>query len=337
MSARTTRRGLIAVALGAVLAAIATLVISGGFHGGSELTAHPSNGGPMSTGAVAGKAFGTAGTGDCLTWTKEDASDLTKVDCSDKHLFEVASEVDLSIFPGAEFGPGSRFPGVLRFSQLRNEHCAPAVVEYLGARYDPNGKFSVGLINPGEAGWAAGERTLRCGLQRSSTTGTPLPIVGTVVGQDESKVWDTGTCIGINQNVPADPVDCSQPHAFEVISVVDLGAKFPGGYPAVPDQDKYLEETCTQAANEYLGSPDALRNKTLTLFWDNIELSSWLAGSRKVNCSVGKELDSGGFAPITNSAKGDILINGAPPVPPPATPEGRSLPVPLPGAAPLGN
>ncbi|MFF0816268.1 septum formation family protein [Rhodococcus sp. NPDC003318] len=337
LSAKVTRRSLVAVAVGAVIAAIATVVISGGLQGGEELATGPKSSGPHATGAVAGTAFGTAAAGDCLSWTEQDASDLSKVSCTDEHLFEVASEVDLSVFPGAEFGPGSRFPSVLRFSQLRDEHCTPAVTEYLDDHFDPHGKFSVGLINPGEAGWAAGERTIRCGLQRSSTTGTVLAVTGPVQGQDQSKVWDAGTCIGINQNVPSDPVDCSQAHAFEVISVVDLGAKFTGGFPAVADQDGYLEETCTQAANEYLGSPDALRNKTLTLFWDNMELSSWLAGSRLVNCSVGKELDGGGFAPIVGSAKGDILINGAPPVPPPPLPEGRSVPTPLPGAAPLEN
>ena len=49
---------------------------------------------------------------------------------------------------------------------------------------------------------------------------------------------------------------------------------------------------------------------------------------------IGKEVETGGFAAITGSAKGEILINGAAPVPPPAAPEGRSLPTPLPGAAP---
>lgn len=336
LSATTTRRGLIAVAVGAVLAAVVTVVAAGGVRGGDELAMNASAGGAPATGAVAGKAFGTAAAGDCLSWSESNASDLTKVDCAGKHLFEVASEVDLSMFPGAEFGPGAKFPSVLRFSQLRDEHCTPAVTAYLGAHYDPHGKFSIGLINPGEAGWAAGERTIRCGLQRSGTTGSVLVVTGPVQGQDQSKIWDPGTCIGINQNVPSDPVDCSQAHAFEVISVVDLGAKFPGGFPAVADQDRYLEETCTQAVNEYLGSPDALRNKTLTLFWDNLDLSSWLAGSRKVNCSVGKEID-GGFAPIVNSAKGDILINGVAPVAPPPLPEGRSVPAPLPGAAPLPN
>ncbi|WP_255450143.1 septum formation family protein [Skermania sp. ID1734] len=333
MSAATTRRALAAVAVGAVVAAFATIFLTGGFKTDNDLQTHQP-GKATSTGAVAGAAFGTAVQGDCLTWKKPDASDLSKVDCKQPHLFEVAAQIDLSKYPGAEFGPGSKFPGVLRFTELKDEDCVPAVRDYLGAKFDPNGKFDVGLINPGEAGWAAGERTLRCGLQFSGTTGALMPIVGTVAGQDQSKVWDPGTCIGINGNVPSDPVDCSQQHAFEVVGVIDLATQFPGGPPAQPDQDKFLEAACTKASTDYLGSPDTLRNKTLTLFWDNIDAISWIAGSRKVNCSVGKEVDAGGFAPIVNSAKGDILINGQPPVPPPPLPNGRSMPAPLPGAAP---
>ena len=75
--------------------------------------------------------------------------------------------------------------------------------------------------------------------------------------------------------------------------------------------------------------------RLMTLFWDNLDLDSWLVGSRKINCSIGKETDGNGFATIVGSAKGDILINGQAPVPPPAAPEGRSVPTPLPGAAPL--
>ena len=332
-SAKLTRRALMLVAAGAVLAALVTAVVAG--FGGSDDEPGGSTSAVVTTGAVAGEAFGTAVAGDCLTWTEIDASDLAKVDCAESHLFEVVKDIDLSVYPGAEWGPGSRFPSVLRFTELRDELCAPAAMDYLDGRFDPHGKFSVGLINPGEAGWAAGERTLRCGLQFSSTTGNLLPIKGKVADQDQSKVWDVGTCIGINNGVPADPVDCAQPHAFEVISVVDLSGQFPGGLPSVEDQDKYLEGTCTENANAYLGSPDALRNKTLTLFWDNLDFDSWLAGSRKVNCSVGKQVEGGGFAPVTGTAAGDILIDGQPPVPPPAAPEGRSLPTPLPGAAPV--
>lgn len=335
LSAPVTRRALAFVAIGAVLAAIATIFLSGGFDRGQNLPAPTGGVGPQPTGAVAGEAFGSATTGDCLSWTSADASDLEKVDCAQPHQFEVATDVDLSLYPSVEFGPGSKFPSVLRFSELRDEQCAPAVGAYLGGRFDPKGKFSVGLINPGEAGWAAGERTIRCGLQFSGVTGTLLPIQGRVAEQDQSKVWDVGTCIGIKQNVPSDPVDCAQPHAFEVVGVIDLASQFPGGMPSVEDQDKYLEKACTDASNGYLGSPDALRDKTLTLFWDNLDLDSWLVGSRKINCSIGKEVDGNGFATVVGSARGDILINGQAPVPPPPAPEGRSVPTPLPGAAPL--
>lgn len=332
-SAKLTRRALVLVAAGAILAAIATFAIAG-FDRTEKRETGPA-GGSSTTSAVAGEAFGTSTSGDCLTWSELDASDLAKVECSERHLFEVVADIDLSVFPGAEWGPGTRFPSVLRFTELRDEQCVPAAMDYLNGRFDPYGKFSVGLINPGEAGWAAGERTLRCGLQFSSTTGNLLPITGNVADQDQSRVWDVGVCIGINNGVPADPVDCATPHAFEVVAVVDLSERFTGGLPSVEDQDAFLEETCTQRVNEYLGDPDALRNKTLTLFWDNLRFDSWLAGSRKVNCSVGKQVDGGGFASITGSAKGDILIDGQPPESPPELPEGRSLPTPLPGAAPL--
>ncbi len=99
----------------------------------------------------------------------------------------MATDIDLSLYPGIEFGPGAKFPGVLRFSELRDEQCAPAVNTYLNGRFDPKGKFSVGLINPGEAGWSAGERTIRCGLQFSGVTGTLLPFQGLVEQQDRRR------------------------------------------------------------------------------------------------------------------------------------------------------
>ncbi|AOW93804.1 hypothetical protein BFN03_17210 [Rhodococcus sp. WMMA185] len=337
MSATMTRRALAAVAGGAVIAAVATIAIADGFNRSENLPVISSGSGLQAT-KVEDVAFASATAGDCLDWTsagsRGDRTDVTKVDCSEEHRFEVTSALDLSVYPGAEFGPGSRYPGALRFASLRDEHCVPSVGNYLGAKFDPEGKFSVGLMFPSESGWAAGERTLRCGLQFSSTAGTLLPFTGRVEDQDQSNIWDPGSCIGINQGVPSDPVDCAQPHAFEVISVVDLATRFPGPMPSVEDQDEYLEDVCTQASNEYLGSADALRDKTLTLFWDNLDLDSWLAGSRRINCSIGKETETG-FATVTGSAKGDILIDGTAPVKPPPIGEGRSTPTPLPGAAPL--
>ncbi|MEV0712241.1 MULTISPECIES: septum formation family protein [Nocardia] len=329
LSASKLRWVLLAVAVGAVLASLVGLFVTG-FDNEKGLEAH-NPGAPVQS--VLDKEFGTAARGDCLSWSKPDRSDLVKVACSNKHLFEVAADIDMSKYPGVEFGPGSRFPDSLRLTELKEEHCVPSVQQYMGGRFDPRGKYVVGLMYPSPDGWKHGDRTLRCGVQYSGSSGTPLAASGSATDHDQSKVFEPGTCLGINQNLPTDPVDCAQAHAVEIISTVDLAARFPGGPPAKEEQDRFVEEECTRAVTDYLGSPDAVRNKTLTLFFDYLDARSWLAGSRKLDCMIGKGTDREGFAPIIGSARGEILINGQAPVPPPNS--GRSTPTPLPGAAPL--
>ncbi|GGC64688.1 hypothetical protein GCM10011410_16550 [Hoyosella rhizosphaerae] len=263
------------------------------------------------TGAVAGEAYGTAAVGECLHWSSPDASDLTKVDCADEHRFEVGAVVDLSSFPGSEFGPEAEYPTEIRFSELRTEICEPAVTRYMGARYDPRGRYSINLINPGQDGWQEGERTIRCGLQHVGVTGAVFPMVGQAGQQDQSVVWDDGFCIGINFEAPTDPVPCEEPHAYEVVGTVDLGEHFGDGYPPVAEQDRFLDDRCRQLAADYLGSPERLTEQRLTAFWDTRSLSSWLAGSRLVNCSIGAQTGAGGgFSAIVGSARGDITIDG---------------------------
>lgn len=335
VQAAKARRLLALVAIGAVGAAAVTIGVSGGFDRSENLPA------PTAAGSSAGTvSFDSSDAGDCLQWTPTDdpdtdRQDLAEVSCAEPHRFEVARTVNLATFPVAEFATGSPYPDASRFAALRDEQCVAAVQDYTGGRFDPTGRYSVGLMFPSQAGWANGERSIRCGIQQTGATSALQEMVGRVADQDQSTVWDAGTCVGVESGVPTDPVDCGTAHAFEVVSVVDLGAQFPGGLPSVDDQDRYLEPTCTQAAEAYLGGPDVLRDKTLTLFWDNVDASSWMAGSRRVSCSVGKEVESGGFAAIVGSAKGDITIDGVAPVPPPPVPDGRSLPTPLPGAAPL--
>ncbi|RDI48406.1 septum formation family protein [Nocardia mexicana] len=330
LPAHKLRWGLLAVAVGAIVAALVTMFISG-FRSSNGLEAHD----PASPqiGGRAGTAFGSAKPGDCLSWTNAKTLDLSKVNCADKHLFEVTSDIDLSLYPGREFGPGSRFPDSLRFAELRDEHCTPAAAAYLGGRLDPRGRYVVGMINPGEPGWRNGDRTIRCGLQLVSATGNATQqTVGQVRDSDQSRVFESGTCIGISQGLPTnEPVDCAKPHAYEVMSVVDLGTHFTGAPPNNADQDKYMQDECARASDEYLGGQDALINKTLTIFWDNLDTRSWLVGSHRLSCLVGKGTQDG-FSTITGSVKGDVLIDGQAPVPPPNS--GRSTPSPLPGAPP---
>ncbi|MBO0856064.1 MAG: septum formation family protein [Nocardia sp.] len=324
------RWALLAVAIGAVVAALVTLSISG-FPSSRNLQTHvPGSAKPAGR---ANAAFGAAGAGDCLTWSSSKTLDLSKVNCADKHLFEVTADIDLSAYPGREFGPNSAFPDSLRFSEIRDEQCVPAAQSYLGGRLDPRGRFVVGMVNPGEPGWRSGDRTIRCGLQLVSATGDATQqAVGRVRDSDQSRTFDPGTCIGINQNLPTnEPVPCTQPHAYEVMSTVDLGGHFTGGPPSNTDQDKFMQDQCGRAATTYLGGQDALINKTLTIFWDSLDARSWMVGSHKLSCLVGKGAQDG-FSTITGSAKGDILIDGQAPVPPPTT--GRAAPVPLPGAEP---
>ncbi|WP_194816706.1 septum formation family protein [Nocardia sp. XZ_19_385] len=329
LPAPTLRWVLLTVAVGAVVAALVGVFITG-FDNENGLEAH-NPAAPAET--VLDKEFGTASAGDCLSWTKADRSDLVKIACSGKHLFEVASDIDMSKYPGVEFGSGSRFPDSLRLTELKEEHCVPAVQQYMKGKFDPRGRYVVGLMYPSPDGWKHGDRTLRCGLQFSGSTGTPLASTGSAIEHDQSKVFEPGTCLGINQNLPTDPVDCAQSHAVEIVATVDLAGRFQGPPPAKEEQDKFVEEECSRTSTDYLGSHDAIRNKTLTLFFDYIDARSWLAGSRKLDCMIGKGTDREGFAPIQGSARGEILINGQAPVPPPNS--GRSTPAPLPGAAPL--
>src|SRR6202008_2712588 len=155
---------------------------------------------------------------------------------------------------------------------------------------------------------------------------------GKVGDVEQSKVWPAGTCLGIDSttNQPVDvPVDCPAPQAMEVTGTVNLAERFRGALPAEPDQDGFIKDSCTRMTDAYL-TPIKLRTTTLTLIYPTVSTPSWSAGSREVACSIGATLGNGGWATLVNSAKGQLLINGQAPVPPPDIPEERLTPPPVP-------
>jgi predicted heme/steroid binding protein len=289
---------------------------------------------------AANPTFADATPGTCITWPDDSPDTAAVVDCNADHRFEVAESIDLRTYPGTEYGPDAAPPSPARIQQISAEQCEPAVKRYLGAKYDPNSRFSISLLWAGDKAWQqSGERRMLCGLQLPGPANQQIVFKGRVADLDQSKVWPTGTCLGIepSTNQPNDaPVDCSAPHAMEVTGTVNLAEKFPDALPTEADQDAFIKDVCNQLTDAYL-APAQLRDTTLTLIYSTVSLPSWNAGSRQVSCSIGATLGNGGWATLINTAKGPILINGQPPIPPPSIPEGRlNLPLPpaMPGFAP---
>jgi predicted heme/steroid binding protein len=339
LHASTTRRALLLTALGGLLIAglITALPIDGERPGG--LTAYTA---PVpSTGAKGTEAFNHAVRGDCLMWPRGLPESATIVDCKDEHRFEVAASVDMRTFPGSEYGPDAAPPSAARIEQISQEQCESAVRRYLGDRFDPSSKFTVSMLWSGDTAWRqAGERRMLCGLELPGLNNAPQAFTGRVADLNQSRVWPDGTCLGIDPstNQPTDvPVNCAAPHAMEVTGTVNLASQFPDGWPPEPEQDKFIKDACTRLTDAYL-APVQLRSTTLTLGYSTVSLPSWSAGSREVACSIGATLGNGGWATLVNSAKGPLLINGQPPVPPPDIPPERlSLPsIQIPPANPGG-
>jgi predicted heme/steroid binding protein len=326
LQATQTRRGLLLTALGGLLIAGLVTAIPAVGTGPGRLAGYIDSDPVPGTGTKSDAAFNRAGSGDCLMWPDITPESGSIVNCTDDHRFEVAESIDMRTFPGSEYGPNAPPPTPARIQQITQEQCEAAVRRYLGPKYDPNSKFAVSMLWSGDRAWRqGGNRRMLCGLELPGQNNQQVAFKGKVTGVDQSKVWPTGTCLGIDSatNQPVDvPVDCEAPHAMEVTGTVNLAEKFPAALPVEAEQDGFIKDSCTKMTDAYL-APIKLRTTTLTLIYPTLSLPSWSAGSREVACSIGATLGNGGWAALVNSAKGPLLINGQPPVPPPDIPEER--------------
>jgi Septum formation len=259
-------------------------------------------------GSRANVVFSNALSGTCLAWPPDEPDKPSFVQCSDNHMFEVARPVGMQNFM---------------------EPCQLAVRDYLGAHFDPNSKFTSSVLWAGDAQDAkTDDRNMLCGLQLPGPDGRPMPFKGTVADQDQSKVWPTGTCLGIDGATGRStemPVDCSTPHAVEVVGTVNLRDRFPGARPSEPDQDGFLKESCGRATGDYL-APTPLTATGLAVNYAVMSSASWNAGSRLVACEIGTRRGDDTWAPLTGSAKVGG-VSEAPPPPPPPPPEEVPPPV----------
>ena len=226
LQAESTRRALLLTALGGLLiAGVITALPQTDPAGG--LTANS-----ISLGPRGNDTFDHATSGDCLNWPERTPDAAEVVDCTAEHRFEVAESVDMRTFPGSEYGPDAAPPSAARIQQISQEQCTAAVRRYLGAKYDPNSKFTISMLWSGDKAWKqSGERRMLCGLQLPGPNNQQLAFTGKVADIDQSKVWPAGTCLGIDPTTKqaTEPVkDCTEPHALEVTAQVDLGVKFGG-------------------------------------------------------------------------------------------------------------
>jgi hypothetical protein len=261
----------------------------------------------------AAKVFGNAESGTCLGWPPDEPDKPSFVQCSSDHMFEVAKSVDMGNFA---------------------EPCQRAVSEYLGAKYDPNSKFTISVLWAGDAEAPPADRNLLCGLQLLGPGAKPVPFKGRVAELDQSKVWPPGTCLGVDEasSRPTDAlVDCAEPHAAEVAGAVSLAGRFPAAFPDESEQESFIRDECTRIADAYL-PPGGLSEAGLAVDFMPLARTSWDAGSRQVSCNVTRPAGPD-WTPLTGRVgrqEGDVPAPAAPPPPPPPP----SAPAPAPVVEP---
>jgi hypothetical protein len=227
--------------------------------------------------------------GTCLAWANPTGADIHRVECTQLHVFEMSGVVDIS----ADYPGDAPSPPIDKWQSIKADKCTPSVTAYLGGKLDPFGKFSVDALKPTDAQWRDGDRKLRCGLQRAAPSGSRLPMKGSASGQDQSNVYDPGTCLALAGNAIGDPVRCVNGHAYEIVGNVDLGDTFDGSsYPDEQKQAAKLINLCDKVSKTYTGGID-LTKRHLTLYWDTLKKESWAAGSRRVDCKVGAVSEDG--------------------------------------------
>jgi hypothetical protein len=241
----------------------------------------------------------SASPGTCLTWTRPDAGNLSAVDCARPHLFEVTGSADIS----GTYPPGSPFPDQQAWQQAAQTSCTTGATNYLG-KLDPHGKYTVGALKPTSSQWASGDRSLRCGLQRSTPSGQLLSTSGSARGADQSDVYPAGTCLALVKKAAGGPVSCDRQHSYEIVGTVSLRGQFPDTYPPVGQQQNALGTLCQPVAANYTGNAN-LNQYKLSVTWDTITQQSWDAGSYQVNCKIGALLpDGSGLSSVVNSLRG---------------------------------
>jgi hypothetical protein len=282
-----------------LLIVVAAIAVAGSIAIALQLDDHES--------ATARAVATHATSGDCLTWPSGQPDRPAAVDCRGDHLFEVADAVEIDTLTDASGAdPTAHLDRVFR------DVCPAAVNRYLGSRFDPEGRFGVGMVWSPAGPEPQSGGLLLCGLQLSHP-GASSTFQGRVRDLDQSAIWPAGTCLGILDGKVTDvPVDCASPHSMEITGAVSLADVFTGPPPAIAAQDDVVRDGCAATTAAYL-PPDSAAATSLTVRYTPISAASWAAGSRQVACRLGSPDPDGRWATLVGSAKTGVLINGRQP------------------------
>ncbi len=282
--------------VGRPLALVASVVVAS-----IVITAIPASAKRTSTTSVATtKASGriqyrTYRVGDCATWNESDrlgslSPSVKVVKCAKPHLVEIAGSIMLA--------RRASFPTPEQWVAIATEgECLAVVERYLGAKLDPFGRFGAGTIHPLADGWSLGHRKVWCTLapSRRATAGTFEPAVGGVRGQDQTALWEVGTCI---RSGPVTAVPCAEEHTNEVVGNVTVT-----GFTEAPTSEQIVAAVapeCRAIATTYLGGrvPSDVGVGSLV-----IAPGSWAAGRRLAQCIIGRAA-AGAWVAMTGSLRG---------------------------------
>lgn len=181
LRASATRRALLLTALGGLLIAGLVTAIPAVGRAPERLAGYIASNPVPSTGAKINASFNRVASGDCLMWPDGTPESAAIVSCADEHRFEVAESIDMRTFPGMEYGQNAAPPSPARIQQISEEQCEAAVRRYLGTKFDPNSKFTISMLWPGDRAWRqAGERRMLCGLQSPGPNNQQLAFKGKV-------------------------------------------------------------------------------------------------------------------------------------------------------------
>jgi hypothetical protein len=238
--------------------------------------------------------------GDCVTWDQTEGRQAIRstkvVSCDEPHLFEFVSKVQLL--------RNGEYPSTTEWTEIFQEQCGPVVNQYLGYALDHLGRFYVSAIHPSEEDWSQTIfRDLQCGIgyRSSPAVSSDDPVAaftGRAKGQDQTLLYPVGTCISYPAAGEGQQVPCSEVHDVEVVGYIELtGDK----HPASLEQWREATPGCATVARSYVGG----NLSTKGLEWSHLPLqvSSWEAGRRTVECTVAKYDSAGNTVDVTGSAK----------------------------------